>query len=345
MSNSIFICGGGTGGHFFSGMALAEKYLQVFPDRQIVFIGTRYGIEARTPLPDARMQIRFIHAKGLKGKGLLSKILGAFFLAAGVFESVLLILKHRPRVVWGVGGYASAPTVAAAVLLKPLLGLKVGVLEQNSLPGMVNRLFSRFPVLALSGFEYPNFQVVDLPLRAHVEERAAQVKPAAWPPQNIFILGGSQGAAGINKAWCELLPELKKKMPSVHVFHQTGAKDKDAVEKAYQSAGISAEVFAFSTDMPLFYEKTDLMVCRSGALTVFEVMAFQRPCVFVPFPKAADDHQRKNALAVQVSDWIIDEKDLNWARLKVLLESQKPAIPKRKTSAHVEWGDILRLMS
>ncbi|MDB5038003.1 MAG: UDP-N-acetylglucosamine--N-acetylmuramyl-(pentapeptide) pyrophosphoryl-undecaprenol [Bacteriovoracaceae bacterium] len=335
----IFICGGGTGGHFFSGVALAEKFLKFYPDFKVTFVGTKNGIEGRTTLSDPRMSIHFIKAKGLKGKGLVSKFVGIFYMAIGFLESCCLLLSRRPKIILGVGGYASAPTVMAAICLRPIGSWSVGILEQNSTPGLANRLFSYF-TRAFSAFQIPRFQLIDLPLRSHTIQIAEKVKPFSWPPKTIFILGGSQGAKKLNAKWREALPTLLKEFPNLEVIHQTG-RDEDAVFKEfYRNLNVKAEVFAFSNEMQKFYEQADLLICRSGAMTVFEVIAFRRPAVFVPFPFATDDHQRKNALSVQKEDWVIGENDLNAARLLQILKSKVASVPMAKSEPRETWQAI-----
>lgn len=340
-SHRFFVCGGGTGGHFFSGVALAELFLKLHPEGDVFFVGTRYGIEARYELKDSRMKKLFILSKGVKGKSILDKILALCLIFCGIFQSIGFLIRYRPTIVAGVGGYASAPTVFAAVLLRWLFRWKVFVLDQNSSPGLVNKIFSRFPLNAYCAFPFKGFQLVDLPLRQSFLESANQRRPSSWPAQTILVLGGSQGAKGLNDRWIGLLPQLKQAFPNLKVLHQTGKSDEDRVRLAYQSVGLVAEVFAFSDDMPRLYSASDLVVCRAGAMSVFEVLAFNKPAIFVPFPKAADDHQTKNAQSVQVSDWVLSEQQLSWDRLYALLNRESPAIPARSSRPDRDWTQIL----
>jgi UDP-N-acetylglucosamine--N-acetylmuramyl-(pentapeptide) pyrophosphoryl-undecaprenol N-acetylglucosamine transferase len=336
----IFICGGGTGGHFFSGLALAEAFLHSYADYEVRFVGTQNGIEGRTPLSDPRMSISFIRAKGLKGKGLSKKISGIFYLMFGVIQSLGLILKFRPEVVFGVGGYASAPTLAAALVLRIFGGSKLALLEQNSVPGLVNRLFVKLGVKAFSGFKTLGFETVDLPLRSVGKEGSGDLRKVNWPPQKILILGGSQGARGLNSKWCEVFPSVQRLMPEIQIVHQTGREDETKMKDFYQSLGARAEIFAFSNEIPKYLEAADLLICRAGAMTVFEAMAFGRPCIFVPFPFATDDHQKKNALSVQAKDWVLEEKDFNFQRVENLLKAPAPQIPRRSQEKIRSWPEI-----
>lgn len=340
---NIFVCGGGTGGHFFSGVAIAEKFLSRYPEAEVVFVGTIHGIEARTKLDDPRMQTVFIHAKGLKGKGLKQRILGIFSLILGFLQSFYLLIRWRPKMVIGVGGYASAPTVFAAMLLRFLFRWKVWVIDQNSSPGLVNRIFSRMPLMAYCAFEFKGFQLVDLPLRKSFEESARNKRAFDWPPKKILVLGGSQGARGLNERWKMIVPELKKKIPGLKIFHQSGVSARDDLNQFYLEQSVDAEVFSFSDQLYRYYDQADLVVCRSGAMSVFEVMKFGRPAVFVPFPAAADDHQTKNALAVQNSAWVLKESDLDWNHLKALIESPNPAVPFRTEENSTSWDRILSI--
>lgn len=339
----IFICGGGTGGHFFSGIALAEKLLDLYPLSQIVFVGTRRGIEAKTSLPDPRMKIQFIAAKGLLGKGLGSKILGLLFLSWGVFQSFWMLLSWRPHLVFGVGGYASAPTLFAALLLRPFLRFHVCLLEQNSSPGVSNEVLRKCGAKAFSGFEIPGYEVVDLPLRKKMEAASQNARPFCWPPQTVLIMGGSQGARGLNAGAMDVVREWLKEVPSLQVFHQTGKNDEPTVRDYYKTLGLVAEVFSFSTEMELYYNRADLLICRAGAMTVFEVMAFGRPVIFVPFPAAAQDHQYRNAQSVQDRAWILREDIFDWVHVRPLIHRVAPSLLSRRDGRNYRsWAQILK---
>jgi UDP-N-acetylglucosamine--N-acetylmuramyl-(pentapeptide) pyrophosphoryl-undecaprenol N-acetylglucosamine transferase len=338
----VFICGGGTGGHFFSGVAVAEKFLNLNPTAKVLFVGTRYGIEARTKLSDPRMNISFVAARGVKGRGIISKIFALLMMMGGVFQSFGLLLRHRPKIVIGVGGYASAPTLFAALLLRPLMRWKVLVLEQNSYAGLANRLLAKLGARALAAFECKNFELVDLPLRHFYEERAKVKRKIEWPPKTILVMGGSQGAAGLNQQWTRLLVELKNWNP-IHILHQTGVKDLEVMTRIYRDMRISAEVFSFTEDMPTYLDRADLLICRAGAMTVFEAILFEKPSIFIPFPKATDDHQKRNALSVQDSQWILDEIDFDWRHVFPLLQSSSPKVPHRSRAGLVSWNQLLKL--
>ncbi len=341
----ILICGGGTGGHFFSGVALAEEFLDLNPNAKIVFVGTKNGIEGRTQLSDSRMSLSFISAKGLKGKGISAKILGALYLLLGCIQSFYLLLSKRPQLVMGVGGYASAPTVFMAWLLSPLARWRVAVLDQNSSPGLANKLFAKLGIKAFCAFDVPLFQTVCLPVRKKIRDQALRSRAAVWPPQCLFILGGSQGAHALNQQLKTILPELKSMIPNLRVIHQTGRSDEADLRGFYETQNIEAQVFAFSDQMSQFYDRADLLICRSGAMTIFEVIAFQRPAIFVPFPAAADDHQTKNALAVQQDRWVISEKEISFEKIKSVISSSVPSIPGQKTRPIQTWPEIFKSLA
>lgn len=339
----LFVCGGGTGGHFFSGVAVAEKFLKMHPSARVIFVGTPYGIEARTKLDDPRMQVKFVLARGVKGRGVHLKLQALLLMVIGFIQSLYLLLLERPQMVWGVGGYASVPTVLAALFLRPLMRWRVCILEQNSYAGVANRVFLKLGARAFSAFPCAGFELVDLPLRSHYEARATQCRKPEWPPKTVLVIGGSQGASGLNQKWMRVLLNLKTEIPDLRILHQTGAHDFEAIRRIYNDLRMLAEVFAFSNDMPSYYEQADLLICRSGAMTVFEAMLFKRPAIFVPFPKAADDHQRKNALSVQHSEWVVAEEDFDSDHLLRLLRSESPKIPSRASQGQVSWESLLAI--
>lgn len=337
MRTQIFICGGGTGGHFFCGLALGELFLEKVPTARVHFIGTKKGIEGRFSFEDRRMTFHSICAQGILGKNGLIKILSFFLLALGFLQSIFLLFKYRPKIVCGVGGYASVPTLLTAFFFGKLFRCRTIILEQNYFPGAANRFLSRYCFHAFSAFERQGFETINLPLRKKIREAVKNIRPFEWPPKAIFILGGSQGASGLNEKWCELLPFFKMTFPHVQLIHQTGGADFEKIKKIYEQHQLIATVFPFSDDMSEWYQKADCIISRAGALAIFEVMAFQRPAIFVPFPWATDDHQTMNALAVQEPSWIIDQKLLTLERLSPLLKSSTPSVPQRKYSVAYQW--------
>lgn len=337
----LIVAGGGTGGHFFCGYAFAEAFLEKYPTGEVTFVGVQSGIEGRVPLSDSRMKKFFVSARGLLGKSRLDKFFALFSLCLGLFQCLLFLFRSRPALVLGVGGYASVPMVAAAWLSRPLLRHRVRVVDQNSVAGASNRLFSRLGVPAFSGFPSLGFRSIDLPVRKSF--LPSERKLGAWPPKKILILGGSQGAQGLNQAWLRVLPNLKKKLPGLQVRHQSGKAFLEICRSSYEQLQIEAECFAFRENLREDYEWADLIVARSGALSIFEIIAHQKPCIFVPFPHATHQHQWKNAIAVQDARWVLQESEFGWAALEALLDASKPSIPRSPDGPRQNWQQLIQL--
>lgn len=297
----ILIAGGGTGGHFFSGVAVGEAFLTRNEDNQVVYVGTRNGIEARVG-PKEGLDVRFITISGIKGKGLVSRLAALAKLPLSLFQSMGLILQERPKIVIGVGGYASGPVVLAA----RLLGRKTAVVEQNSVAGATNRILGKlvhrvFVAFSPATKDFPpgKAEVIGNPVR----ERFVQLLTlestqtvGVGRKLKLVVVGGSQGAHAVNVAMVEALSgmddELKAKL---YVTHQTGRKDEEMVRQGYEKAGVDCKVTPFIDDMAEAYRFADLVVCRAGAMTVSELMISRRGSLLVPLPQAIYDHQTTNA--------------------------------------------------
>jgi len=340
-ANKIIVAGGGTGGHFFCGVAIAEHFLEAYPDAQVVFVGVQKGIEGRYKLQDRRMRLVFIPAKGFMNQSFFVKAEALVLLLRACLSSMGILIRERPRAVIGVGGYASAACILAAYLLKLFFGFKLSIVDQNSVPGFVNRFFSKLGVRAFCPFPYKGFQLIKMPIRRNIEEQAKEAAKFSWPPKCIFVQGGSQGATGLNKAWIRILPQLKAALPGARYIHQTGVSSLDNVRTAYQELGLEAECFGFTDEMGRYLSQADLVVSRSGALSSFELIEFQRPAVFVPFPHASQDHQFKNALALQDSSWVVPEADFSWGRIQRILDQSIPSLPRPKNAAQLTWRALL----
>jgi UDP-N-acetylglucosamine--N-acetylmuramyl-(pentapeptide) pyrophosphoryl-undecaprenol N-acetylglucosamine transferase len=290
------LAGGGTGGHVIPALAIAQE-LQKRYDAEILFIGTARGIENRL-VPAAGFQLRLVQVGALNQVSLKTRLKTLFDLPRAVWDARGMLSEFRPDVVIGVGGYASGPAMLAAVLKRiPTLAF-----EPNVVPGFANRVVARMVSGAAVHFEetaqyFPHAVVTGVPVREAFFEIAG--KPTANDKPTLLVFGGSQGANAINQAMVQCLPELVKQLPNIHIIHQTGERGYNDALAAYQKAGSSAEVFPFITDMPAFFARADLILCRSGASTVAEITAAGKPAVFVPFPRAADDHQRVNAQALE----------------------------------------------
>jgi UDP-N-acetylglucosamine--N-acetylmuramyl-(pentapeptide) pyrophosphoryl-undecaprenol N-acetylglucosamine transferase len=294
------LAGGGTGGHVIPALAIANE-LQKSYGAEILFIGTARGIENRL-VPAAGFPLQLVRVGALKNVSLMTRAKTAFDLPHALWEAGRILNQFAPDVVIGVGGYASGPAMLAAVVKHiPTLAF-----EPNVVPGFANRIIARFVSAAAVHFEetaryFRHGQVTGVPVRQAFFEIPAK----RGGPPTLLVFGGSQGAHAINQAMIRCLRALQKEAPGIHVLHQTGERDYNDALTAYQdlkSAGVGAqlsfEVFKFIEDMPAAFARADLLVCRSGASTVAEITAAGKPAIFVPFPRAADDHQRINAEAL-----------------------------------------------
>ncbi|MDJ0849371.1 MAG: undecaprenyldiphospho-muramoylpentapeptide beta-N-acetylglucosaminyltransferase [Myxococcota bacterium] len=295
------VAGGGTGGHVTPALALAER-IAARGDEATIF-GTARGLEARL-VPEAGFALRTLPSRQMMGRGLLSRLLALPVLAAACAAAWRILGRERIEIVLSVGGYASVPAVVGAALRR----LPVVLIEPNAVPGRANlyaarlarRIFVHFAVAA-EGFRAAADRVSapGIPLRAALVQAFAGEYERRRPeaPFRLLVFGGSQGARQLNEAMMAAAPILDP--DAIEVFHQTGAADRERVAEAYVKAGIRAEVVAFETNMPQRYRWADLALCRSGAGTVAELEMSGLPALLVPYPYAADDHQRANAKALE----------------------------------------------
>ncbi|QOX77894.1 undecaprenyldiphospho-muramoylpentapeptide beta-N-acetylglucosaminyltransferase [Trichlorobacter lovleyi] len=299
----LIVAGGGTGGHLFPGIAVAEEFLSRDPANQVLFVGSERGIEART-IPRLGYQLELISAAGIRGKGSLAKLKGAAMMIYGYAQSRKILHRFQPDLVLGVGGYASLPMVMAA------RGMEIPryIHEQNALPGMSNKVLSRvankvFISLEESAKFFPRecTLLTGNPLRRQILEmlsKNGQEKQRSEAFQ-LFVFGGSQGAHALNVALPQVVAQLSQEQQRrLKIIHQTGEADLLQVRSDYQANGLEADVRPFIDDMAAAYRQADLIICRAGATTIAEVTALGKACLFVPFPHATDDHQRKNAEAL-----------------------------------------------
>lgn len=301
MSRTWVIAGGGTGGHFFSGVAISEAVLARDPGAQVVFVGTRAGIEARVQERE-QLDVRYISVSGIKGKSLTTRVTTMARLPVALLQSMGVLGRVKPDVVVGVGGYASGPLLLAAWLM----GIPSAVMEQNSVPGYTNSVLARFVDRVFVGFpgtedHFPAGKAVYTgnPIRPAVAERLARARRSTSDDGfHLLVFGGSQGAHHINTAMPEALSHLDAELlERLTVVHQTGEADLDDVRQAYQDGGHGArvQVVPFIEDMASAYARADLVVCRSGAMTVAELTVCRLPSILVPFPYAIYNHQELNA--------------------------------------------------
>jgi UDP-N-acetylglucosamine--N-acetylmuramyl-(pentapeptide) pyrophosphoryl-undecaprenol N-acetylglucosamine transferase len=288
------LAGGGTGGHVIPALAIANQLKKSY-DAEVLFIGTARGIENRL-VPAAGFPLQLVRVGALKNVSLTTRLKTAFDLPRAVWDAARMLNQFAPDVVIGVGGYASGPAMLAAVVKHiPTLAF-----EPNVVPGFANRMVARLVSGAAVHFEetaeyFRHAEVTGVPVR----QAFFEIAPKRGGTPTVLVFGGSQGAHAINDAMMRCLPVLQREAPGIHIIHQTGERDYNDARAAYASFGESAEVFQFIEDMPAAFARADLVVCRSGASTVAEIAAAGKPAVFVPFPRAADDHQRVNAEALE----------------------------------------------
>lgn len=291
----ILFAGGGTGGHLYSGIALANQLRKTNPKSGILFVGTALGLEKKI-VPQCGYDLKLLPASPLKGSGLKLRLKSLSRLPKAYYQAKKILKGFQPDFVIGIGGYASGPTVLAAHFAK----IPTAIIEQNAYPGFTNRQLARFVDLIFIAFQkakdfFPKNKthLTGNPVRDFTQTIENQ-RPQK--PFTLFILGGSQGASALNQAMIDATAQLKILLPNMHIIHQTGENDCAKVTNAYQSTGLSAEVFAFSQDVGRCYQAAHLVLCRAGAGTVTELRLKGRTAILVPYPYAADDHQKLNAL-------------------------------------------------
>lgn len=291
----VIIAGGGTGGHIIPGLAIARA-LQSQYSAEVMFIGTARGLESKL-VPQAGFELKLVKVGALKGVSAARRLRTLFDLPRAIFAARKMIRDFQAEVVVGVGGYASGPAMMAAIVS----GVPTLAFEMNVVPGFANKVVARFVSASAIHFEetakyFRNAKVTGVPVRNEFFAAASDQHEPQRP--TILVTGGSQGARAINRAFREAAPELLRRVPGLKIVHQTGERDFAETKAAYDQAGVEAEVSAFIGDMPAAFARADLLLCRAGASTVAEVTAAGKPAIFVPFPFATDDHQRRNAEAL-----------------------------------------------
>jgi UDP-N-acetylglucosamine--N-acetylmuramyl-(pentapeptide) pyrophosphoryl-undecaprenol N-acetylglucosamine transferase len=292
----LVIAGGGTGGHLFPGVAIAEELRAREPGADITFVGTKRGIEARV-LPQLGWPLELIEVSGLKTVGALGAVKGMLRLPRALLQARRLLKRLAPDAVIGVGGYASGPLV----LMARLAGIPTAVCEQNSIPGLTNKMLGRIARRVFLSFDeskkfFKPAKVVmsGNPVRRELAKKLLAEAPGTDDKVHVLVVGGSQGAVAVNELASQALIAIAKHRP-LAITHQTGEKDRDATAKRYADANIAADVHAFITDMASAYLRADVVVGRAGATTVAELAIAGKPAVFIPYPSAADNHQEINA--------------------------------------------------
>jgi len=311
---TVIVAGGGTGGHIFPGIAIARAVAARVPQCEVIFAGTERGLESRI-VPSEGFRLMTIRSAGITGKSLAARLKGLALIPVSLIQSLRLLAKAKPGLVIGVGGYASGPVLAAAVLRRiPTL-----IHEQNLVPGTTNRWIAPWVSQVVVTFE----ETIALlggrgiahgnPVRAEFERIAP--RPQALGAIGLLIFGGSQGARVLNRTVCAALPQLAGLRGRLRVVHQTGEADLEAVTRAWRDAGFGpgeAVVAPFIREMAKAFEEADLILARSGATTVAELTAAGRAAILIPFAGATHDHQASNAskLADAGAATVILEKNL-----------------------------------
>ncbi len=308
----ILIAGGGTGGHLFPGLAIAEAFLARHPDTDIRFVGSRYGIEHRA-VPARGFALYRIPVRGLYGVSLRRRLWVLLMLPLALLKCLWVLAHFRPQLVIGVGGYASGPMMAAAVLARRVTVLQ----EQNAYPGLTNRLLGRRVRMAFVPFEgmegfLPRSVVTGNPVRGAILALRGEKAPPRGKPL-LFVFGGSQGAHRINEAMVEALPLLESWGGELEVLHQTGAADHAWVGESYGNSRIAHRVEPFIEDMADALRRARLVVSRAGASAVSEIVAARRAAVFIPIPGSSGEHQLKNArrLADSGAAAVLEQRNLS----------------------------------
>ncbi|MEY3289864.1 MAG: undecaprenyldiphospho-muramoylpentapeptide beta-N-acetylglucosaminyltransferase [Pseudomonadota bacterium] len=296
MVKRIVIMAGGTGGHVFPALAVAQLLIE--KGWEVSWLGTHKGLESRV-IPENGIEIDWLSVAGVRGKGLTAKITAVFMLFKAGVQAMKILRRRKPDVVLGMGGFVAGP----GGLVAKLLGLPLVIHEQNRIPGTTNRLLARLANQVLEAFPGSfnakiKAKCTGNPLRKQFLAALDNRRQRSEQEVRILIFGGSQGAQILNEMVPEAIAEFQKAgvaTQSVQIKHQTGEAMLSQVQSRYQALGIKAETSAFIEDMVSAYQEADLVICRAGAMTVSEVAAMGIPAIFIPLPSAIDDHQTANA--------------------------------------------------
>lgn len=294
----VLFAAGGTGGHIFPAIAVANEVLRRDEASEVLFVGTARGLETRI-VPEAGFQLSLINSAGLKNVGFVGKVKGLSVLPKSFIEARQIIRQFRPHVVVGAGGYVSGPVL----LMAAIMGVPTLVMDSNALPGFTNRQLARFVDKAALTFEasLPYFGKKGVVTGNPVRKEFFEVPPKErGEVAHLLIFGGSQGARAINNAMTDALPHLRELKDRLTITHQTGEADFEKIRELYgRSDYPMADVRPFIANMFEEFARADLVICRAGATTCAELAAAGKASIMIPLPTAADDHQRKNAEALE----------------------------------------------
>ena len=291
MGRRVIIMAGGTGGHVYPALAVAN--LLIAEGHQVTWLGTRKGLEARV-VPAAGIKVEWLAVSGVRGKSLMSRVRAPLMIVRALWQSLKILRRIQPDVVLGMGGFVAGP----GGLVAAVLGIPLVLHEQNRIPGTTNRWLARWADRVLEAFEGsfpPRCRAIAVgnPVRADIAALIRHPRaPWADRPLRILVVGGSLGALALNEIVPEALASLGR---SVAIRHQTGPRFQEKTEARYLTLGLEAEVLAYMEDMAEAYRWADVAICRAGAMTVSELALAGLPAVLIPYPHAIDDHQTANA--------------------------------------------------
>jgi UDP-N-acetylglucosamine--N-acetylmuramyl-(pentapeptide) pyrophosphoryl-undecaprenol N-acetylglucosamine transferase len=312
----LLIAGGGTGGHVFPALAIAQEWKSRGAEREVVLVGTQRGIEMKL-VPQAGVPLETLRVAGLKGKGGTTLVKNLAMLGSGLADAFDVIQRHKPAVAFGVGGYAAGPMLLATWLR----GIPNVIFEPNAEPGFTNKVLARFARRIATGYKVSARRwgkkavVTGCPVR----QEFFQIRPRApQKPYRLLVTGGSQGALPVNRAFLAAAGLLSTRKEELRIVHQTGERDYNDVKAAYERCDFPAEVLPFLGNMAERFAWADLIVCRAGAITAAEVAAAGRAAIFIPFGRATDSHQLRNAqeMTNAGAGRVITEPELTAERLK-----------------------------
>lgn len=319
----IFFAGGGTAGHIYPALAVAEEMEISVGKKNIIFIGTRKGMEGKL-VGEKNFPIEFIYANKLKGLSILQKVKALFTIPVTLMQTLILLIKYRPAIIIGYGGYASG----IIVLISHFLGFKTCIMEQNSVPGFTNRILGKFAKKIFLSFEESSAHfekkerifITGNPIRNELIEWFTKDKVREG--FTILIFGGSQGSRILNTVVPKTLERIIKKIDSLKIIHQTGENSFFDLSETYKSLNIKADIYKYIENIGEMYYKADLIIGRAGS-SVFEISASKKPSVLVPFEQAADSHQLHNAKIFEKTGAVvvIEEKNFTPEKLeKTIIE-------------------------
>jgi len=320
---NVVIAAGGTGGHFFPALALAEEFCDRDPTTTVTLIGTGRALE-QTMVTGTDIRIERIAVQGVIGRGIVGSFKGLLLVPKAIQAAMHVLRKHQANLVIGTGGYTSPPVLIGAWLL----GIKRAILEPNAIPGIANRVLGPVAQRVFVSFEdaksyFPKakVRVVGTPIRNAFSD--ADLLPPVTEVSTVLVCGGSQGAKALNTAVVEAVKHSHIWQKQIRVIHQTGDEDFERVRQAYEEVSVSVQVVPFLQDMPSALGGADLVITRCGALTLAEIAALGKPSILVPFPQATHHHQEKNARAVEKAGAgiVMLESELTGANLAQTVEA------------------------